>query len=124
MTRALLNGAAAAALVAATAGASVGILARRGAGPMVMSASAAASPAGTPIYYQDPDGKPLESVRAKLEREVIEKKTILEIPRLAEELRQAAKPVKILKDHEDTKQTIRDVEQEIKPLLEKSEPRR
>lgn len=70
------------------------------------------------------EGIPLETVRAKLEREVIEKKTILEIPRLAEELRQAAKPVKILKDHEDTKQTIRDVEQEIKPLLDRSEPRR
>lgn len=56
---------------------------------------------------------PLEEVRASLEREVIEKKMVLEIPKLAAELQKAAKPVKILKDYEDTTQVIRDVEAEI-----------
>jgi membrane fusion protein, copper/silver efflux system len=62
MNRALLNGAAAVALIAAVAGAFVGVLALRGAGPMAMSASAAAEHAGTPIYYRDPDGKPFYSL--------------------------------------------------------------
>ncbi|MCK1511583.1 efflux RND transporter periplasmic adaptor subunit [Bradyrhizobium sp. 190] len=62
MTRTLLSGAAAVALVAAAGGAFVGILALRGAGPMAMSVSVAAEPAGTPIYYQDPDGKPFYSL--------------------------------------------------------------
>ena len=62
MNRALLNGAAAVALIAAVAGAFVGVLALRGAGPMAMSASVAAEPTGTPIYYQDPDGKPSYSL--------------------------------------------------------------
>jgi Cu(I)/Ag(I) efflux system membrane fusion protein len=62
MNRALLNGAAAVALIAAAAGAFVGVLALRGAGPMAMSPSAAAEPTGKPIYYQDPDGKPLYSL--------------------------------------------------------------
>jgi hypothetical protein len=51
MNRALLNGAAAVALIAAVAGAFVGVLALRGAGPMAMSTSAAAEPTGKPIYY-------------------------------------------------------------------------
>jgi membrane fusion protein, copper/silver efflux system len=62
MTRALLSGAAAVALVAAAGGAFVGVLALRGAGPTAMSASAAAEPSGKPIYYQDPDGKPFYSL--------------------------------------------------------------
>ena len=62
MSRALLNGAAAVALVAAAGGAFVGVLALRGAGPTAMSTSAAAEPTGKPIYYQDPDGKPFYSL--------------------------------------------------------------
>ena len=62
MSRALLSGAAAVALVAAAGAAFVGVLALRGAGPTAMSISAAAGPTGKPIYYQDPDGKPFYSL--------------------------------------------------------------
>lgn len=62
MTRTLLRGVAAVALVAAASGAFVGVLALRGAGPIEMLTSAAAEPTGKPIYYQDPDGKPLYSL--------------------------------------------------------------
>lgn len=62
MSRALLSGATAVALVAAAGGAFVGVLALRGAGPIKMSISATAEPAGKPIYYQDPDGKPFYSL--------------------------------------------------------------
>ena len=57
MSRALLNGAAAVALIAAVAGAFVGVLALRGAEPIELRSAAA-----EPIYYQDPDGKPLYSL--------------------------------------------------------------
>ncbi len=66
-----------------------------------------------------PQGKPLEEVRAALEREVVEKKMVLEIPKLGKELYQAANPVRILKDLEDTAQVIRDVRQEIEAGLKK-----
>ena len=49
MSRALLNGAAAVAIVAAAGGAFVGVLASRGAGPMAISDTAAAEPTGKPI---------------------------------------------------------------------------
>jgi membrane fusion protein, copper/silver efflux system len=62
MSRALLRGATAVALLAAAGGAFVGVLALRGAGPIKMSISATAEPAGKPIYYQDPDGKPFYSL--------------------------------------------------------------
>lgn len=57
MSRALLNGVASVALIAAVAGAFVGVLALRGTGPIEMTSAAA-----EPIYYQDPDGKPLYSL--------------------------------------------------------------
>lgn len=66
-----------------------------------------------------PTGTPLGQVRDRLEREVIEKKTVLEIPRLAAKLQDTAKPVKILKDAEDTTQTKREVEHEIGELKDK-----
>ncbi|WP_291853730.1 efflux RND transporter periplasmic adaptor subunit [Bradyrhizobium sp.] len=62
MTRALLSGATAVAIVAAGGGAFVGVLALRGVEPIEMSASAAAESTGKPIYYQDPDGKPFYSL--------------------------------------------------------------
>jgi Cu(I)/Ag(I) efflux system membrane fusion protein len=61
MNRALLNGVATAAIIAAVAGAFIGVLALRGADPIEMT-SASAESTGKPIYYRDPDGKPFYSL--------------------------------------------------------------
>jgi hypothetical protein len=66
---------------------------------------------------------PLEEVRAALEREVIERKTVLEIPRFAAELQKTAKVVKILKNYEDNSQVIRDVQQEIEEVSKDGKPK-
>lgn len=62
MNRAVLTGVAAAALVAAIGGAFVADRAMRATGPISIATRAAAAPAGTPIYYRDPEGKPFYSL--------------------------------------------------------------
>src|SRR5262249_45094298 len=62
------------------------------------------------------EDKKLEEVRAVLEKEVIEKKIYLEIPRLFAELQKTANPTKILKDYTDGDQILRDAQQEIQAI--------
>jgi membrane fusion protein, copper/silver efflux system len=65
MRRAALIGVAAVALIAAAGGAFVVDHARREPGTIAIAAPAGAEEAAAPIYYQDPDGKPLYSLTPK-----------------------------------------------------------
>lgn len=65
MNRAVLTGVTTAALVAAVGGAFVADRAMRATGSISIATPAAAQSAGTPIYYQDPDGKPFYSIMPK-----------------------------------------------------------
>ena len=64
MNRSVLTGIAAAALVAAVGGEFIADPARR-IGSIHLTRAAAAEPAGAPIYYRDPDGKPFYSLNPK-----------------------------------------------------------
>jgi hypothetical protein len=82
------------------------------------------TPEGAVVFKCDrripPDAaKSLEQERPKLEKEIIDKKIVLEIPKVFEELRQAANPqILIKRDVVRPREQDQQVEQEIKPLYQ------
>lgn len=66
--------------------------------------------------------KRMEEVRAELEKEVIEKKIQLEIPKIFNELSAQAKPHLILKEYTTEEELLRDVRREIQAGAGKASP--
>ena len=73
----------------------------------------------------EPDkSKKLEDVRAKLEKEVREKKIQLEIPELFKDMRAQATPIQILKESSSGEELLRDIRQELHSGAKQATPPR
>jgi hypothetical protein len=68
--------------------------------------------------------KKLEDERAKIEKEVREKKIQLEIKNLFAEMREQAKPVQVLKEYTSGEELLRDVRQELQSGAKTATPPR